>query len=58
MGGVAGLAVGALGVYAASTRYPAFRGITVPFRAFLIVSTGTFACEPDLVANISIGVAH
>ena len=38
MGGVAGLAAGALGVYAASARYPAFRSLTLPFRAFLIAS--------------------
>jgi len=41
-GGLIGTAVGALGVYAATQRYPAFRSLTVPFRAFLIVSTGTF----------------
>ena len=45
-GGIAGTAVGALGVYAATTRYPAFRQLTLPFRAFLIVSTGTFSCKP------------
>ncbi|EGP90207.1 unnamed protein product [Zymoseptoria tritici ST99CH_1A5] len=43
MGGAAGTGLGALGVYAASARYPAFRGLTLPFRAFLIASTGTFA---------------
>lgn len=46
MGGAAGTAAGALGVWAASMRYPAFRSITLPFRAFLIASTGTFACTP------------
>lgn len=38
-----GLAAGALGVYAASARYPAFRSLTLPLRAFLITSSGTFA---------------
>lgn len=42
-GGVAGLLVGALGVYGATVRYPAFRQLTVPLRAFLITSSGTFA---------------
>lgn len=45
MGGVLGTAAGALGVYAASARYPAFKGLTLPFRTFLVASTGTFACE-------------
>ena len=45
LGGVGGLAVGTLGVYAASVRYPAFRQLTLPLRAFLITSSGTFACE-------------
>ncbi|KAF2213103.1 hypothetical protein CERZMDRAFT_39610 [Cercospora zeae-maydis SCOH1-5] len=40
---VAGTAVGFLGVFAASARYPAFRSLTLPFRAFLVSSTGTFA---------------
>ncbi|KAM0691029.1 hypothetical protein Q7P36_009800 [Cladosporium allicinum] len=43
MGGAAGLAFGALGVYAASRRYPAFRGLTLPFRAFLVSGSGTFS---------------
>jgi len=43
MGGVLGTAAGALGVYAASARYPAFKGLTLPFRTFLVASTGTFA---------------
>ncbi|KAF2223253.1 hypothetical protein BDZ85DRAFT_198197 [Elsinoe ampelina] len=41
-GGAIGTALGAAGVYAAGARYPAFRSLTVPFRAFLIASTGTF----------------
>ncbi|KAI9657166.1 MAG: hypothetical protein M1821_003333 [Bathelium mastoideum] len=43
LGGIGGTAIGALGVYAASARYPAFRQLTLPFRAFLTVSSGTFA---------------
>lgn len=43
LGGIGGLALGGLGVFAASKRYPAFRGLTLPFRAFLITGSGTFA---------------
>ncbi|KAJ2977900.1 hypothetical protein NQ176_g4113 [Zarea fungicola] len=42
IGGTLGLAVGFGGVAFASRRYPAFRGLTLPFRAFLVTSTGTF----------------
>ncbi|KAL7620256.1 Replication factor C, subunit RFC4 [Parahypoxylon ruwenzoriense] len=42
IGGSLGLGVGLVGVIAASRRYPAFRSLTVPFRAFLVTSTGTF----------------
>ncbi|KAG5929614.1 hypothetical protein E4U42_005319 [Claviceps africana] len=42
LGGSAGLAVGLGGVLLASRRYPAFRGLTLPFRAFLVTSTATF----------------
>ncbi|KAI9679213.1 MAG: hypothetical protein M1817_005232 [Caeruleum heppii] len=42
-GGLAGLLLGAGGVYAASARYPAFRQLTLPLRAFLVTSSGTFA---------------
>lgn len=42
-GGLAGLALGAVGVYAAGARYPAFRQLTVPLRAFLMTSAGTFS---------------
>jgi len=42
IGGVIGTAVGAVGVAAASRRYASFRALTVPFRAFLVASTGTF----------------
>ncbi|KAL9006917.1 MAG: hypothetical protein Q9188_000372 [Gyalolechia gomerana] len=42
-GGLAGLGLGAAGVWAATVRYPAFRALTVPLRAFLITSSGTFA---------------
>lgn len=42
VGGGAGLALGLGGVVLASRRYPAFRGLTLPFRSFLVTSTGTF----------------
>jgi hypothetical protein len=42
IGGTLGLGVGIGGVMFASRRYPAFRGLTIPFRAFLVTSTGTF----------------
>ncbi|KAG5926707.1 hypothetical protein E4U53_003016, partial [Claviceps sorghi] len=42
LGGSAGLAVGMGGVLLASRRYSAFRGLTLPFRAFLVSSTATF----------------
>lgn len=38
-----GLAVGTLGVVAATRRYPAFNQLTLPLKAFLITSAGTFA---------------
>jgi len=43
LGGVAGLTVGVLGVLGAQRRYPAFRSLTLPLKAFLITSSGTFA---------------
>ncbi|KAF7542299.1 hypothetical protein G7Z17_g11698 [Cylindrodendrum hubeiense] len=42
IGGSLGLALGVGGVMFASRRYPAFRGLTLPFRTFLVTSTGTF----------------
>ncbi|PNY26439.1 Respiratory supercomplex factor 2 [Tolypocladium capitatum] len=42
IGGTAGLALGLGGVILASRRYPAFRSLTLPFRTFLVTSTGTF----------------
>ncbi|XXH05499.1 Transcriptional regulator of ribosomal biogenesis proteins [Hypoxylon texense] len=42
IGGALGVGFGVAGVLAASRRYPAFRSLTVPFRAFLVTSTGTF----------------
>ena len=41
-GGVVGLAVGLAGVYAAAARYPAFRHLTLPLKAFIVTSSGTF----------------
>lgn len=42
IGGAAGLALGLVGVTAASRRYAGFRNLTVPFRAFLVSSSTTF----------------
>lgn len=42
IGGTLGLAAGVSGVLLASRRYPAFRGLTLPFRTFLVSSVGTF----------------
>jgi len=42
IGGSVGLALGVAGVIGASKRYPAFRQLTLPFRSFLVTSTGTF----------------
>lgn len=41
-GGLGGLGLGGLGVFAASSRYPAFRGLGLPLQAFLLCSSGTF----------------
>lgn len=43
IGGSLGLGIGVAGVMIASRRYTAFRQLTLPFRAFLVTSTGTFA---------------
>jgi hypothetical protein len=43
IGGLAGLAVGGLGVVAAHRRYHFFRNLTLPLKAFLITSSATFA---------------
>lgn len=42
LGGTVGLALGVGGVFAAGARYPAFRQLTLPLRAFLCTSTATF----------------
>jgi hypothetical protein len=42
LGGTAGFAIGLGGVMAASRRYPAVRGLTLPFRTFLVTSSATF----------------
>ncbi|KAF7845649.1 hypothetical protein BT93_L1428, partial [Corymbia citriodora subsp. variegata] len=42
-GGIIGTAAGLLGVLGATRRYPAFRQLTLPLRAFLVTSSGTFA---------------
>ncbi|KAK0618023.1 mitochondrial hypoxia responsive domain-containing protein [Bombardia bombarda] len=43
IGGSIGVALGLAGVVFAAKRYPAFRNITLPFRSFLVTSSGTFA---------------
>jgi hypothetical protein len=42
IGGSLGLGIGLLGVIGAGRRYPAVRSLTLPFRAFLVTSVGTF----------------
>ncbi|KAK3694848.1 hypothetical protein B0T22DRAFT_84229 [Podospora appendiculata] len=42
IGGSIGMAMGLTGVIVASRRYPGFRNITLPFRSFLVTSSGTF----------------
>ncbi|KAK5080629.1 Replication factor C, subunit RFC4 [Lithohypha guttulata] len=42
LGGFGGLGLGTAGVLFASRRYAFFRGLTLPLRAFLITSAGTF----------------
>ncbi|PFH61263.1 hypothetical protein XA68_17836 [Ophiocordyceps unilateralis] len=42
VGGIAGFGLGLGGVLFASRRYPAFRGLTLPFRTFLVTSSATF----------------
>jgi hypothetical protein len=42
IGGTFFTALGLGSVWFASKRYPAFRGLTLPFRSFLVSSTGTF----------------
>ncbi len=43
IGGILGLAVGTAGVLLAQRRYHFFRNLTLPLKAFLITSAGTFA---------------
>ncbi|KAL2199136.1 hypothetical protein P885DRAFT_30998 [Corynascus similis CBS 632.67] len=42
IGGTAGLAVGLAGVILGAKRYPVIRQLTLPFRSFLVTSSGTF----------------
>ncbi|KAF4125099.1 Hypoxia induced protein conserved region [Geosmithia morbida] len=42
IGGSVCTVLGLGGVILASKRYPAFRGLTLPFRSFLVTSSGTF----------------
>ena len=43
LGGLAGLGLGALGIAGASRRYSHIRHLTLPLKAFLVTSSGTFA---------------
>ncbi|KAJ9635649.1 uncharacterized protein PV06_08813 [Exophiala oligosperma] len=43
IGGTVGLAVGTVGVLLAQRRYHFFRNLTLPLKAFLVTSAGTFA---------------
>ncbi|KAI1195473.1 hypothetical protein F5X97DRAFT_243466 [Nemania serpens] len=42
IGGTLGVGLGLLGVLGAGRRFPAVRTLTLPFRAFLVTSVGTF----------------
>ena len=42
LGGTIGLVLGVGGVFVAGARYPAFRQLTLPLRAFLCTSGATF----------------
>ncbi|KAI1364375.1 hypothetical protein F5Y08DRAFT_214567 [Xylaria arbuscula] len=42
VGGTLGLGVGLIGIVAGMRRYPGVRSLTLPFRAFLVTSVGTF----------------
>ncbi|KAI1119208.1 hypothetical protein F5Y14DRAFT_125579 [Nemania sp. NC0429] len=42
IGGSIGIGIGLLGVIGASRRFPTVRTLTLPFRAFLVTSVGTF----------------
>ncbi|KAL2006023.1 hypothetical protein VTN00DRAFT_9677 [Thermoascus crustaceus] len=42
VGGITGLVGGLAAVMAASRRYPAFNSLTLPLKAFLVTSSGTF----------------
>jgi len=43
IGGLIGTAAGGLGLALAQRRYPAVRQLTIPFKAFLVSSVGTFS---------------
>ena len=45
LGSLGGMVVGGLGVFAASRRYHVFRQFSLPFKAFLITSSTSFAGE-------------
>lgn len=59
LGGTVGLALGVGGVFAAGARYPAFRQLTLPLRAFLCTSGATFGgtWTPTVVIFCALGIA-
>jgi len=59
VGGLAGLGVGVAGVMGAGVRYPAFRQLTLPLRAFLCTSSATFGGmgqSPTFLVGLKQGV--
>ncbi|KAF2462280.1 hypothetical protein BDY21DRAFT_330965 [Lineolata rhizophorae] len=42
IGTIVGTVAGGVGVWAASRRFPAFNSLTIPFKTFLVISSGTF----------------
>lgn len=51
-GGLAGLVAGGVGIFAANARYPAFRALSIPFRAFILTSTSTFSGNVQICQTI------
>ncbi|MCJ1328897.1 hypothetical protein MMC10_005574 [Thelotrema lepadinum] len=50
LGGAIGLAAGAAGVFLASRRFHLINHLTVPMKAFLVTSAGTFTGKPNPLA--------
>ena len=43
IGGIMGTVAGGVGLWGAMRRFPAVRNLTIPFKAFLVSSVGTFS---------------